>query len=281
MRRHHRHLCVESLEGRSLMSAAIGYPAGFIGPILRDVQSTMTFNPKAPVLGTTFQANLTFQGGGTYWPVSTQWSWTISYNGFTTAPGGSGATLQAVIIAQIPGTYDITAVTTFMSTNPTACPPPQTTTGEVKISAADTATKGGQVRVPVANGTFAQIQDTITAVGDPIGGSAVGMMQYNVPAFKDWNGKQNPGTNGQWLPTAPSAQFYVQGGVLYDQQLCNIAAADWNGIPVGGYLRDWSQELRWVWSMTDAQGVNHTFTAELNTLSWSWTKVSATRWESE
>jgi hypothetical protein len=53
-----------------------------------------------------------------------------------------------------------------------------------------------------------------------------------------------------------------------------------NQFPIG-QMATFSQQLRFVWKMTGSMNGgnpnNYTFTANLNTLSWTWTKISATQ----
>jgi len=244
-----------------------------------DLITGMTINPAAPPLGSTFTATLTNNPSPTYFPISTTWSYSVSYGGFTSPTVNvAGSLLSSSLFASVPGTYTITAVTTYQTTNPTdSPPPPTTTTTTVTIPIPNTVTKGGAVGTPAPPNSAIQIVDTVYAGGVQVGSMAAGMVQENILPFTWWDG--TPGGGGGWGPAAPSFQFSFWGGQIHDQFMFSPPLGVWAGIPVGTTLCSFTQELQYVWSMSTTTAGDQTFTVPLTTLSWTWTKVDANDWE--
>jgi hypothetical protein len=277
----------DSLESRALLSAAAvvhEWPASAIGPIqpgwIRDVTLAMTFNPTAPLLGFTFQASLSGNVNGPFTAMSTTWTDTVTYGGFTSPPASlPGAIWNVSITATIPGTYTVTAVTTWMSTNPTVLPPaPTPTTARVTVPVPSAVVKFSGMGTEVPPGTIITVADDIFAGGQPMGGSFAGYLQEFVPPSTYFDGSMDAGTGGWWQ--TGSGSFYLAGGTLYDQQMypgTTPGGTTWADTPVGT-ICTWSQQLQAVWYMPTTVGTNARFSVNLTTLSWTWSKVNATQW---
>lgn len=269
-------------EYSNLPSGEMSLPGGHISPML---VTGMSFNPgaPAPVLGGTITAALTYPTTGpplSYVLASTTWTYDISYGGFTSPTVNlAGSVTTATLSASVPGLYTFTSVTSYVSYNPTAAPPPPTTmTGFVNIAPPDTAIKGGAVNTPTTINTAAQMSDPVYAAGQPIGSMVAGLMQENILAFTYFDGAQSGG-NG-WYPSAPSAQFQLLQGKIKDQQ-AYFAGSSWNTLANGGTICNFTQQLRFQWNMSTTAGTNQTFTVYLNSLTWTWVKDSATEWHAQ
>lgn len=167
----------------------------------------------------------------------------------------------------------------YISYNPTASPPPPTTmTSSVTIAPPSVAVKGGAINTPTTLNTAVQMIDAVYAGGQPIGSMVAGRVQENIPTFIYYDGTQG-GTGGTWYPDVPSAQFNFTQGKIYDQFAYGYSSQQaWNALPNGGTICNWTQQLHYQWTMTTAAMTNITFTVNLNTLTWTWVKVSATQW---
>ena len=252
---------LESLEGRRLL-----------------VATGVTFSLSPPKLGTQFQADLTYISSPNYSIASTGWTEVISYGGFTTPPVGlSDGYMSTQVVSSVPGVYVITAVTTYTSSNPSVGPPGQTTvSGTITIPAPDGVTKGGGVGGQAPVDTAIQMTDPVTAGGQPIGPDFIGNIQEDILPFIWWDGTD--GGDSGWGPPAPSPQFNFRNGQINDQFQFFADPATWASIPVGSVLCTFTQNLRFYWTMTTTAG-DQPFYAPLPSLTWTWTKVSATAWE--
>lgn len=145
---------------------------------------------------------------------STSWTYTISYGGFTSPTINLAGSVTTAVLpaATVPGTYTFTAVTSYVSYNPSAAPPPPTTmTGSFTIAPPDTAAKGGAINTPTMVGTAAQISDPLYAAGQPIGSNVAGTVQNHIPTFTYYDGTQG-GTGSNWYPAVTSTSSTSRKG---------------------------------------------------------------------
>jgi hypothetical protein len=281
--RHHRRPSVEPLEGRTMLSGGVRFDTDVAVVAMRPsaVVRTMSFSPSPTPLGVIFTADLHLPPAGTYYPSSTEWTQTITYDGATTPPTviTSAGLLSATLVSAVPGTYDIEATTTYMTSNPTvAPPPPSTVTGTVTIPAPDTVTKGGGVGTPIPPGMAALMVDPVAAGGMPIGNLFLAPVQEDIPTFTWWNGTV-AGTGG-WVLDAPSVQFFFGESAIHDQfMIPPTTPADWAAIPIGTVLATVTQELRFCWTMSTDGGTNVPCVVNLPPLTWTLTKCDANDWE--
>ena len=277
--------------------ASIEYPPNYMGPIINGHRApgvqpdssvtNMVLNTSHPLLGTAVLATLITDTIGPFYPVSTTWTYTIECGGLITRPTTiPGSTLtSANLYLPVPGTYTIQAETTYQSTNPSAPPrQPTTVVGTAEVCAPTSAQKGGGVREPAGWTTLIEMTDPISSTDGGLGPYINGYIQENIDSGTDYAGKPFPGTNGDWFPDGyPASTFMLQNGELHDQFGPGYTEAEWNAIPVSTTFISFTQGLRYVWSLTgyDALGQPHswTFYSDLNSLDWSWVKVSATEWE--
>jgi hypothetical protein len=252
------------------------------------VVSGMTINDSPPpVIGGPISVSLTEGAPYYYMPSSTSWTVTVSYDGFSTAPTNiSGSVDGTTYTAIVPGTCTFTAVTTY-SASPGEPPyGPTSATASVNIAPPDTAVKGGAINTPTSLNTGAQIVDPLYvggAGGQKVGSMIAASVQENV-AITWADGTKR--TSAGWIPAAPpSYQFYLSQEAINDVQWLTAAPgyeqALWNSLANGATVSTWTQQLRLQWTMTDSSGVNHVFTTQLNTLTWTWVKVSATQWQAQ
>jgi hypothetical protein len=298
------------LESRALLSAAVPlhyYAADFIGPpqpgwlpvaddsapsAAKTMPLTMTINPAAPALGSSFVCTLTNpNGSGPFVAISTSWTVTVSYKGDTTPPTVVvGAIWNASVIASIPGDYAIEATTTWMSSNFTIAPPaPTVTNGQVTIPPPSRISKdvndwSGSTTAPPLSAIT--VLDQIFAGDQPLGGSFAGWIEEYIPAYTFYDGSIGSGTGGWWA--SGSYSFMRSGSYLYDQQMFSGSTAPptptfWPAIPVGQVICTWTQEFQAHWWMpvaaTATTPAGNAFeTATINSLSWTWSKVDANNW---
>jgi hypothetical protein len=58
----------------------------------------------------------------------------------------------------------------------------------------------------------------------------------------------------------------------------NTDASTWASIPVFTALLNYTQDIRFNWTMTDTDNIDHPFSVVLGPLTWRWTKVDANNW---
>ncbi len=257
-----------------------------------DSVTGMTLTPSSPIIGTEFSATLTVNNvGATWYPASTTWTYTVSYGGMTTAPAsvaGQTQVLSATIQDPTPGTYTVTAVTSYASTNYSVAPPdPTTTTATVAIASPTIVAKKGGRYAPAGFQSFITVTDTVSSSAGRVGPYIAGQVQENILQYNGYDKTIYPGTNG-WYPQlgGSSASFYLANGLLNDQMgsaiQFNYAPALWNAIPIGTAFITYTQDLQYTWVMSGYLGgtfQDKVFSVPLGSLSWSWVKVSATTWE--
>ena len=241
---------------------------------------TLGFASGSPLVGTNFSAALTIN------PIAPQTianiNWTMSIvvanggNTYTTPPlflGTGTGTVMPSISASVPGTYTVTAVITYQSTNPSASPgPPTTVSASASFAAPDGVIKGGaMLNTPVPLGQSVQAVDTVTAGGTPVGSLLTGMAQESI--------------NGQpWYPPAPSASFSLASGHIVDQMGWGAGDPNWNTTPISAtvpaFTYNQALQISWTLTGTNQNGVfdNYAVTDSLGNLTWSWYKLSATTW---
>jgi hypothetical protein len=224
---------------------------------------------------------LSYNPNGPYTPISTAWTVQVAYGGSNSpvyAVSG-GAPLNASIDAKYPGTYTVTAVASYMSTNPTVNPPGrQTTTGTLSVPAPSGVAKDGPLGVRTNFMTSIWITDPVTALGLPIGPTFVGWSQENIPPINFPNGYVASGTNGWWPQNGPEPSFYVTSSSTISDQF-SMDEAELPNFPVG-VLCTFTQRLQMAWEMPTEGGGYATFTVPLGSLTWTWSKVDASNWES-
>ncbi|AMV36548.1 hypothetical protein [Planctomyces sp. SH-PL62] len=293
----------ERLESRIQLSTAaslIEYPADFMGPIppverdfgVQPMQwvSGITLSSATPTLGQGLSATLSVDNFGGFMIASTTWTYTISYGGYTslssTPPMKTNT--SATVYLPVPGIYEIKAVTTYTSTNPSAPPPPPTTkTATATVLPPTTATPFAGFDTPIFLGSSTEVMSDVTSSTGKIGVYATGMIQERIPFFIDANGGIQE-FNPDWFPpNDPTTSFRLSNGVLFDQVAAGYThlggvGVDWNTIPIGGTFVTYGQELRYKWKLTALVGGNATpvdFDVPLDTLSWKMVKTSAFHWE--
>jgi hypothetical protein len=254
------------------------------------VNGVMTISPALPNLGQSFAATLgtkTYPNAGVK---ATAWTYTISYGGYTTPPmEGNEGYFSSTFIASVPGIYTIRADTSYTSTNPAVPPPPDTiSTASVNVPFPTTATKTlTGASSPMSFGSTLQVVDTISTGLGRIGPWTTVTMQESIPQVHWWNGSFSAGTNG-WVPAAPNPQFELVQGKLYDAigpMASGLTPAEWNSAPIG-YLGSFTQQLRAVWTMNGSKTrggpiTNEQFWVTLNSLTWTFSKVSSTQWTAQ
>ncbi len=290
-------ISLETLEPRIALSSAIPqlptYPPGFIGPISRrvatadiapihqDIITGMTLSSTTPALGSPIGATLTSTiKDPTNLPLATTWTVSISYGGFTSVPFTvAGAPTSFSTNAAVPGTYTITAVTTYMSTNPTVGPhAPTTVSATATVAVPTTATKATGMGTPTSWIAGLQVTDTIGTPNGPLGMSVGGEFEENIAPGVGAGGVEYGGTDGEWFPNSYGMSWYIQGSTLFDTMgLPGMPVATWQAIPVGATLITYTQQLQFYWEMSTPTG-QQSFTAPLNSLTWTWTKVGTWTW---
>jgi hypothetical protein len=310
MRTHRYRPRCDELESRALLSAlpiadqAVVYfsdyggitpaetrTAGALGGSTQVVvNGVMTISPASPNLGQPFDATLgtkTYPNAGVK---ATTWTYTISYGGYTTpSKEGNAGYLSSSFIASIPGIYTIRADTSYTSTNPAVPPPPDTiSTAKVNVPVPTTAAKTlTGASSPVTFGSTLQVVDTISTGLGPVGPWTTVTMQEDIPQVHWWNGTVTAGTNG-WVPAAPNPGFELMQGKLYDAigpTQFGLTPAEWNSAPIG-YLGSFTQQLRAVWTMSGSKTpggpiTNEQFCVTLNSLTWTFSKVSSMQWRAQ
>jgi hypothetical protein len=277
---------VERLEPRLALAT---YPAGFIGPLppgghlAAAFVNTMAITPTAPNLGQPFSATITIATPANTTMTGTTWTYEVSYGGYDTpAVSVPGGYLSATFYGGFPGEYTITSTSTFKPMDPQAPPVVVKIDATVNVAVPTTAVNTYGTGVSTDIGTAIMTRDTVSTALGKIGPDTPAMAQENIAAFFFYNGDIMAGLNG-WYPGAPSAQFYLNNGQIYDA--IGLDVAYWVGTPIGATYVSWSQQLRLTWMLTgwDSGGNwgNYTMSAGLTTLNWDVVKVSATDWELE
>ena len=171
---------------------------------------------------------------GAFFPVSTTWTYTVTYDGVTTKPATpqmSGLT-NATLYLPTPGDYALTAVTTYQSTNPSSPPaPPTTYTANFTVAPPSTVTKYSGIDTPTSWHNNISISSIVSSSAGQIGPYLAGTIQEYIPPYQDFLGNWYPGS-GDWIPTQSGTSFYVSSGRLYDQFGFSFAPGVWNNIIV-------------------------------------------------
>jgi len=251
---------VEHLEGRHMLATATG----------------INFPVQAPVLGRMFSADRVAITSPAK-VISTSWTEQIVFRSYLTPimnlPNGP---LSTTLVSTIPGTYTVTATSSYQSSNPTVGPPPTTTVSNtITIPAPDAVTKGGGVGVPTRADTIRMMTDPVTAGGQPIEGYFIGQIQESIVPFLWWDG--TGGGSATWGPSALSPTFYFAQSNVNDGFM-EAANTAFTAAPPGQVLCSFTQEFRFVFTMTTTAG-DVSVTIPLNSLSWSWVKTDTTHWE--
>ena len=277
---------LERLDGRCLLSGGV-VPFGFIGPpragwvrIPPPLADGVSFNGP-PRLGWIMEADLDYTTRPGVYPVGTTWTETVTYQSSTSTPTQlSGGVYSCDFTTWVPGTYTLTAVTTYQLANPTAGSPPAPTTadGSIFIPAPDTVVKG--TAQPAGPNSAVIITDSVLAGGEPVGPYFAALAEENIPTFTWWNGTVQ--SSGGWGPSVPNMQFNWASGRLSDQFALpsGLSPGNWGGIPIGTVLCTFTQQTGFEWGMTTPSG-NDTFFALTTTLSWTWTKINANQWQAQ
>lgn len=295
--RNHAPSC-EALEPRIQLST---YPVGFIGPIPAPavvappappipppgVTVTMTPTPAGPIaLGNGFTENLTFNIPGPSVAVSTTWTWTVTYSGFITAPtvNPTSNTTSALFYANVPGTYNIQAVTTYATLGWTGypTPPPTTATGTMTVAPPTSVTKGGALNTPVTMGTAVTVLDTVNTAAGPMGPYVSANVQENIP-FVAWRGGDRTPMTGGWTGVV-AGTFDLVDGKVFDVMGISPPGTAWAATPIKGEVGTAHQSLRLAWVLPSSPVgggpfENRMFYAPLGTLTWHFIKASAYTWE--
>ena len=242
------------------------------------VTGKVTFTLKPPQLGQLFQADLKYISSPNYNIAGTTWSQITTYKGFTTGPVPlTGSRLTADMVSDVPGSYKVTAITTYVSVNPSVPPPAATTvTGQIVIPAPTVAIKKTGQGQPTALNGSRQMTYSVTAGGEPVGQYFIGHIQENILPFKYWDG--TPGGGHGWQPTNPSQQFNFNNSTINDQFAYSLNESEWEGLPVGTVIATFTQELRFTWMMS-TPAMNQPESERITTFTWTWIKVDDLSWE--
>jgi hypothetical protein len=204
-------------------------------------------------------------------PSSTTWMYGISVPGKCTGTVNTtgGAPSSAVIMTPQPGIYTIGALSQIpfgppltLSTNVAVAPP---------TSVRTIAGRG----VPTPNGTSVDVVDQIMQSSNTPSGTMI-----NALAQERIRGYVSPymvGPLPNWTPDVPNSNFSQWGGAIHDLCYLNLSPGIWNTIPIGGTIATYIQDLQLVTSYACTSGPIYTLTITLNSLNWTWTKVSATQ----
>jgi hypothetical protein len=300
---------LEALEGRQLMSGATAatrlVAANFIGPLQAGwtraappplngpPQFLLRYSPEPPALGYTVDLSLIVIGQwGPYYPIGTTWQETVYFGGSTT-PVMKTISISTPLFLEmstgLPGTYLVTATISLGATYPVAAPPPITESVTFSVAAPeDTFKDGVGLDVPLPWQAPAQIEDTVNdGNGLEVGNLFFALIQQNITGFTWFTGETEPPTG--WFPSKgglPSFHWTGDGfggggseGQGYIDQLFNCYLPEaWDLIPIGN-ICTFTQELRFQWGMPLPGGGTVTFTQDINSLEWSFDKVSPTCYE--
>jgi hypothetical protein len=289
MRRHHRHLCVESLEGRSLLSTLIGppitalyYMSHHLTP--RDIGADslpqkvtgMTFKPSyypEPVLGYGVTAELQGGGGPGYYVSSVTWSCKVNYDNITSSPGGCpDSGMSCILMPNIPGTYNIVAVVYYGSTNFNNPPPsPDVVPGNFTVYPPDTVTKWQGYGTPTNYQMPITAQDLFWTCGYEVGPGATGSLHVYATPFNFWNGLHDSGWSGT---------EQVTGNVVLDKQVLGLTPPEYAAMP-NGQIAAPSESFTWTWVMYDQNNDPVQFQSKCGTLNWAWYKLAGNDWTTQ
>ncbi len=249
-------------------------------PVIKpaDIATGISASNPTPPIGTMDTFTLTTKPDPGIVISATEWSYTIKYNsvmtGETVIP--QSTTTQAFLYLPIPGFYEVTAVTTYASTNPTVKPPgPTTFMTDVVVRPPSALTKGAGVGSPVPFRQAAQVSLNITTPVGPPGPYMGGLFEQNIVHY---SGIVQDLPKG-WNPSQYNSDWYVTSGTLYDTIALDISTPTFNLLPVGYEIGRYTQELDYTWKMVDGYGVVHTFLVGIPSLEWTESKSSASDWE--
>ncbi len=244
-----------------------------------DIVVSMSPSTTTPALGGTLRFTLTTTPAPNFVITGTTWTYTVTYNGFTSAtltPQSPGL-LNATVYLSVPGMYTVTAVTTYMDSNPSGPRhSPTTVTSLVDVPPPSAITKDGGIDTPIAWTAADLLTDDIATPNGPLGSFAAGLFQENLTnVFTTISITFAQG----WGPSVYGLSWNVTAPHLYDSVgVPGMTAAQWAAIPVGTAYVAYTQELQYTWEMSTNQG-QESFTVGLPALNWMWTKVDATHWE--
>jgi hypothetical protein len=168
-----------------------------------------------------------------------------------------------------PGIYGVTSTSQIpfgapltLSTNVAVAPP---------TSVRTIAGRG----VPTPNGTSVDVVDQIMQASNTPSGTMINALaQERIRAFTS---AYIPVPQSVWVPDVPNSNFSQWGGAIHDLCYINLSPGAWNAIPVGRVIATYTQDLQLVTSYICTNGSTYTMTITLNSLNWTWTKVSATQ----
>ncbi len=169
------------------LAVHVHHPVTPIGraPVLTpmDIVVNIAANTNSPVLGGTINLSLTTTPAPNFVITGTMWTYNVTYSGVTSAyltPQSPGL-LNATVYLSVPGTYTVTAVTTYRDSNPSGpshAPTKVTTTFTVPPPSA--IAKDGGVNTPIPIGALDQLVDDINTPNGPLGSFAPGLFQENL-----------------------------------------------------------------------------------------------------
>ena len=201
------------------------------------VSGAMTITPSPCNYGSSFVCTLSTAPNPTCNIAGTVWTYIINTSDGTTTVLTPSLTLTATgltaaINATVPGTYTVTAVTSYTSTNPNS--PPGTHHHRVKPVTVPPPTLDASL-VPAAGlsataGSTAMASDSVSTSLGQVNSLAVGTPQELIPGF---------------IPGFPPGQinsFSWSNGVIYDQVAPRLAGFTAAG--VGDVFDSWLQQLR-------------------------------------
>jgi hypothetical protein len=278
----------DALEARAMLAVGGVVPANFIGPpqpgwvraaVPLDIVHDLTYNPNPPWLGEVVQVTLhDIWISKHFHAVSTKWTDTIAYGGLTTPVGTmwGGGLSSCGITTVIPGTYTITAVTTYASDDGGPPPPPVTDTGSFQIAPPDDAVKGGPgLGVPTEWMASVNIEDPVKAGGGSVGSYFYGLAQQDLTDIVWWDGTKKPDSG--WMPEKPNPDFLWTNGVIYELMSTGLGPFDWAPLKVGATCT-FTQKLRFEWPFNSTKGLVY-FVSSVFELDWTFTKVDANDWK--
>jgi hypothetical protein len=232
-------------------------------------------------LGVSGSADLIYTLSSDYGIVSTQWTESILFQGSTSQKLSlSGSPLSTSFESTIPGTYVITAYTTYQATHQGVAPlAPTAVSGSITIPTPDHVNTESGLGEPASPNSAIQISDYVSAGGFNIGPFFSGLAQENISTITYYTGVTV--TSTVWDPNSPTQNFYFAAGnsTIEDRMFLGGSIPAWNSIPVGTTICDFTQQLRFQINFLDSSNTLVTKKVSLGSLYFSWVKNSATTWE--
>jgi hypothetical protein len=285
--RSRKRLSFDALENRALMHGGAVAPLvpptpfaaellarreliGHHGPKPLDMASYIAPSETPVILGDTVEFTIVTAPGTGGVPTTTIWTYTIDEGGTTSGimnlPGG---VLATTLTASIPGDYEIVAMTAY-------APPIATTTTltySFTVSPPDTVSKGGGAGVANNIWTTALLSDPVTFQGPQgydLGPSVGGTFQDSIAPWVFNGTTQVQGTNG-WQ----NVNYFADA--IHEPVSLPVGPMMWWVYPAGP-LGTYTEQYQYTWTMQGADGASYSFTAPMNSLSWTESKIDGSNW---